>query len=163
MRDELTSDQQIEALKKLLEKHEDKLRWSYATPNVAERVAFVLERYQDQATKSLTASMRFRDELLVHFQALTMVAEMVGNGGTHHEKNARLRGLIEMLASAVKKMREFEFKFDSYYYRWNDLFTVDYPVREYVDRIHELEREVKRLKSEVGEPVAEEQIDGPPF
>jgi hypothetical protein len=74
--------------------------------------------------------------------------EMVGNGYTHQEKGARLRGMIELLEGNIEKLQNAQLDFTRTYWHWEDAFKSDFPTRELVRRIHELESEVETLKKE---------------
>jgi hypothetical protein len=71
---------------------------------------------------------------------------MTGNAGTHAEKNARLRGAIELLESAVEKLRHQHLEDLFSIYHWPDVFRSDYPTRSLMERIHDLERQLKELQ-----------------
>jgi hypothetical protein len=77
---------------------------------------------------------------------------MTGDPATHAEKNARLRGAIELLETAIEKLRyqNLESLFDIY--RWPDLFRSEWPTRRLMERIHDLERQVKDLQPQAQEP-----------
>lgn len=131
----------------LVAEHERAVNNHFCGP-LASRLACVLRHYRDLATNHLAGAAAFRDDVLAYLRALVLVTESAANGATHREKDARLRGLVEMLESAIEKLRKE--KFDFAYARWTmpDLWRSDYPVREYVRRIHDLEDELKRLREE---------------
>lgn len=142
MTDKQTPEQQLEAIKKLVNQHEDQLGRYYAMdlPTATQKM---LELYEHTSTDALAGVKAFRDDAVSWLRALSMVAEMVGNGGTHAEKAARLRGMVEMIETIIGKLRDQQFDFNSQYYRWPDLFHSDYPVRRYMERAHDAERQAK--------------------
>jgi hypothetical protein len=73
---------------------------------------------------------------------------MAGNGGTHTIKNNRLTGLSELLESAAHKIQNARVEFGYHWYDHVDVFKTDYPVRQFVEKIHELEDQVKQLQKE---------------
>ena len=48
-----------------------------------------------------------------------------------------------MIESVVRKLREMEFSFNTFYYNFPDVFASDYPVRRYMERAHEAERKLE--------------------
>lgn len=143
--DEEAALRRIEAL---LKKHEDQIKYFYSTGSVVQRIEAVLRHYESQSVRALSTSKRFRDDVLVTFRALALIADMTGNAGTHAEKNARLRGMGELLEAAVKKLGDMAIEFADDYWHYDDIFRSDYPVRHYKERIYELEREVERLRKD---------------
>lgn len=107
------------------------------------RVDQMIRHYQNIATNQLAGVKATRDDMLVWLRALAMVAEMAGNAGTHAEKNARLRGMVELIEAAIQKLREQEFNFQWSTWHMPDIFRSDYPVVQYIRRIHELEAQLR--------------------
>ncbi len=128
-----------------IERHVDKQHYRYAGSH-ADRLRGVLSRYEDIAVKNLSGVKTWRDDMIVWMRAFSMNVDMVGNASTHGEKNARLRGLSELIESALSKLRHEEFDFSRSHWRHEDVFRSDFPTRHYLSRIHELEAEVKRLE-----------------
>lgn len=139
----------------IIEKREEMLRplfhWSYSdmeSMTLERRLSNIIDRYERVAVANVDAAKSFRDEVLVFVKAWAMIADMTASASTHSEKNARLRGMIELLESAARKLYGMKFEMDSGWWRHEDVFASDYPTLHYVQRIHELEDEVKRLKKE---------------
>jgi hypothetical protein len=157
-------------LEQLVRTHEEEIGIGYGG-TLQYRLSRVLAHYQRTAVEALAEAKAFRDDLLVEFRALVLVTEMAGNASTHREKDARLRGLVELLEGATRRLREHEFGLaHGYGYFWDSVFRSDYPTRHYVRRIHELEDEVKRLRGTTDAAQAPDEsgvdtrsLDGVPF
>lgn len=152
---------QLEEIEKLIREHNQKQRCSQGFGTPAERVKAILREYEDKTTKAYSDVKAFRDDMLIYFRALSLVLTMTGEAATHAEKNARLRGAIELLESGVKQMRDQHLESLFSTYRWNDVFSSDWPTRRLMERIHDLEQQIKDTQpitpSEVGSG------DSPPF
>lgn len=135
-------------------------RRDYTLPK---RVRALVDHYNRTAADAISRTKSIQDEMTTWLGALRIVAEMVGNGGTHAEKNARLRGLTEVIESALSKMQEKRVQAGYDWYDWSDVFKGDYPVREYIQSIHKLEDEIKQLKKSSNgheQPEQQEQDEG---
>ena len=130
--------------------HERKQHVGHGGLSAAEDVRAVLREYEDKATRALSDVKRFRDDMVTFFRALALCLEMVGSAQTHGEKNARLRGAIELLESHLESLRRSDIDFLFSHFRWRDVFSADWPTRRLLDRIHELERELGEAKSARG-------------
>ena len=73
------------------------------------------------------------------------------------KKNARLRGLIEVIGTAIDQTTEFSYEFGVRHYPTHlDLFKSDYAVRDIMRKLHEKDAEIERLKVAAGEAKPEE-------
>lgn len=108
------------------------------------RIQEVVNHYTRTAAMALSREKAFRDDMLTWLRAMSINVDMVGNAGTHQEKAARLRGLSEVIESVIHKIQNWKVEFGYKWYDRDDIFKSDYPVREFVQRIHELERELKK-------------------
>jgi hypothetical protein len=143
---------QLEEIRLLIREHQEKQRISQGFGSPADLVKSILREYEDKTTKAYSDVKHVRDDMLTFFRALALVLNMTGEAATHAEKNARLRGAIELLESAIEKLRHqnLESLFDIY--RWPDLFRSDWPTRRLMDRIHGLEQQIKDLQPKTGDP-----------
>lgn len=137
---------QLNEIQKLINEHQDRQNYHQGFGTPAEKIKTILRQYEDKTTKAYSDVKHVRDDMLTFFRALALVLNMTGEAATHGEKNARLRGAIELLESAIEKLRHqnLESLFDIY--RWPDLFRSDWPTRRLMDRIHDLERQIKELQ-----------------
>jgi hypothetical protein len=108
----------------------------------------IIQHYKNFAAESASQTNTFRDDMLAWLRGMAINAESVSWAGTHREKDARLRGLVEVIEAAIKRVQEIR----TYGYQWhtslNGWMQSDYPVREYKQRIYELEAEIRRLNGE---------------
>jgi hypothetical protein len=122
----------------------------YSGHTLPDQLRGVLTEYQDVARNALSLSKDFRDRMVVNLKAMSIVLGMVASASTHREKDARLRGCIEITEKAVDQLLKEQFdiavcqqpRFDCIF----DPFRSDFPTRHFVDRIHELEEQVESLR-----------------
>lgn len=148
MSEEQKLEETISAIKKLVDEHADKQGYLYSYP-LDQQVKAVIRKYEDVATRNLAGVKAFRDEVIVMLRALSLIAETVGNAGTHREKEARVRGLVELLESSIKRLAEADFTFQRSYWNMPNVFRSDYPIHQYIEKIYKLEAEIARLTGKV--------------
>lgn len=146
----LGSSAQIPQLLEFIESHRPE--FSYEKPhiiNLFSVVKNIISTYRNNETRALAKLKSFKEDVLIYLRAIALLAETVGNAGTHKEKDSRLRGLIAQIETAIQKVRDERERFtDSYYWSKPDLFRSEYPVQRYLEKIRELEVEIKKLKGE---------------
>ena len=145
---ERTYGEILDAIRDIVKEHEKVVRWSYGA-DLDEKIRHVLRHYQDDTTNHLVAIKHFRDDVITWLRAMAIVADMTSQAATHAEKNARLRGMVEVVESAIKKLRDREIDFNMTWWQWPDVFRSDYPTVHYVRRIHELEAQIKELEEQL--------------
>lgn len=152
-----------EQINAYLREHEKDACKGHVLGGPTDRLKAVIMHYRNIATSALLGCERFRADLHAWLRGMVMCMEMVGNGGTHSEKAARLRGAIELAEGVIQKVINERFDFDHYYWQWRDNFRADFPVREVLDQKHKLAREVEDLKRQLAEakgvPVEEIQTE----
>lgn len=121
----------------------------------------IIKRFAREADRivigSEAAYKRMVGDTLNYFRALVIVTEMVANAGTHAEKAARLRGLVETLESGISRLQDEQFKIIDHYWSVSpDLFKSDYPVREYKRRMYELEQKLEKYEKAEAKPESDE-------
>lgn len=120
----------------------------YNDPTLYSRVKRVVDYYTELAANTVSNARAFKDDILTWLRAMAINAESVSWAGTHQEKNARLRGLVEVIERACKDVNELRVEERR---RWNDDLSnwmrSDFPLREFKRRIYELEAEIKQLKA----------------
>ncbi|HET7210036.1 MAG TPA: hypothetical protein VFI95_25915 [Terriglobales bacterium] len=137
--------EQLAKLEEVVHRHEQRIR-IYAGGYLSDKVVTLINHYDSLATNALVGSKAFRDDVVIWLRAMSLIIDMAANAATHKEKNARLRGCIELCEASMQKLRQMEFDFQRTFYFLEDVFRSDYPVRHFVDRIHELERELEEAK-----------------
>ena len=137
--------------------------------SLKEKLVHALNEYEAIASKALSNAKLTTDDTVTWMRSIALVLEMVGNASTHSEKNARLRGCIELTESAIERLRKIEFTFHYNRYDSPDLFGSDYPVRHAMSKLHEAEYTIKDLQAQIDRltnPEAQkpkEQIEEQPF
>lgn len=138
----------------LVRKHEETQR-TFRSGDLAVRAEAVLTHYQDLAVAHMAGVDAFRQDVLTYFRALVLLVESVANAFTHAEKAARLRGLVELLETAIDRVRKERLDFAFTRFGGPDLWRSDFPVREFVRRIRELEEKLAAAEGAKG-PVDEQ-------
>lgn len=126
--------------------------YSYSSHTLSQRVQRVVDHYTRMAATSVSNAREFKNDILSWLRAMAINAESVSWAGTHQEKNARLRGLVEVIDQACKRVNELRLEDRTYAYDINDWIKSDFPVREYKRRIYELEAEIASLKKTQAAP-----------
>lgn len=129
-----------------------KRNWS-GTPE--QMLDSVLRQERNHTEKAIAGAKDFRDSCLIMLKSLEVVIESIECASTHSEKNARLRGLMDVVHRNMEKMGRFEFCFDSppWYATYNDAFSREDPrVLKLRERVAELERQVQPQPKEAEEP-----------
>ena len=133
----------LERIKTIVDAHKDE-RHDNDYGTLDERLERTLNRYRDVAMQHTAGAKSFRDDVLIWLRAMSMIVEQAGNAGTHKEKDARLRGVVEHVESVIAKLREMEFDFARrWWHGYPDTFRSDYPVREFMERAHKAEAQAK--------------------
>lgn len=116
---------------------------------VSEKIENLIDRYKSIADNVNTNAIEFQREFEVWLRAQAMVVEMTGKAVSEDEKNARLRGLLELIEDAVGKLKKHQFDLTL-----NDLNTVgfcktEFPVRELMRKNEKLEARCKELEEKL--------------
>lgn len=141
---------QLVRLEELLDKEQEFQREYRAYGTLADKIANCFAWYRNNQERVIGGAKVFNEDMILYMRAIALVAEMVGNAGTHAEKNARLRGLIEQIESAIHKLREQQFNFrETYYWRSPDVWRSDYPLRRYMEQKHDLQRQLDQANEQI--------------
>lgn len=155
MYETLSREEAIDQLTRIdaaMRKIENEIRYFYRD-SLDKRIEHAFAHHARQVENAAGHVQLFLTDLVVYLRAIALVADMVSHASTHSEKNARLRGLIEQIETAIQKVRESNFRFadDWYWSAPTDAFRSDYPTREYVQQLRDRDAEIKRLKIKCGE------------
>jgi len=109
-----------------------------------------LRDMDDRRQEAAAELHRFQGDVGNYLRAIALVAASIGDAQTHKEKNARIRGLVAQIESAIKAVNSgYEYLIDNNWTDRPDLFRSDYPVRQYLERANELQRKVKYLEGKL--------------
>lgn len=141
---------EIAGLDAELKEHEEEISTYYGAETRRLKLRGLLDYYRNAGANSIASAKHLRDEIVIELRALAIVAEMAGNGSTHHEKNARLRGLTEIIEGAIERLHNITFDaVRDHLWARESLFRSDYPTRHYVAEIQRLQSDVKRLQAKL--------------
>lgn len=136
----------------VLAEHQEKHRYHLSGP-LAEIVQGLIGSYRSQTIQQLRRTKEFRDDMLTWLRAVAIVADATSRAATHQEKNARLRGVVDVIEGAISGLRDQKFEIGLYSSPSldNDVFRSDYPTRELLQTIHKLRDEIDALRKRSGD------------
>jgi len=138
-----------ESLELLKQEFNPNYRISGGRDSIPFLVGYVIHQFKNKLLAKDKGFNLFVDDLTTCLHAFSLMATSIGDEISHSEKNARLRGLISMIESVAKKVRDNRKDILSgCRYLSVDCFRSDYPVQRYISKITSLENEIKRLKGE---------------
>jgi hypothetical protein len=144
---ELTVEQKIEDV---LNKHQEDIK-NYYHGDIGDKISHLLSHYKDIAAKEIGNRKSLIEDVLVYFRSVVMISESIGIAGTHAEKAARLRGLIELLNSAINKLRTSQEEHLLSNFSWYSWDYSDYPYRSLIEKLSELKTQNEYFKSQLPE------------
>lgn len=126
--------------------------WRYASyVEVEEKVNHIIEYYVRMASLGVAKSTTFKNGVIAWLRGIAINAEAVSWAHTHHEKDARLRGLIEVIETAISKIDEL--RMEDHYSGWSAAVDAwmksDFPTREMKRTIQRQELEIKHLRKQL--------------
>jgi DnaJ-domain-containing protein 1 len=139
-----------EGIRTLVNELEDDAHTGYGSPLVADRIRYLVKHYRSTMVDALASAQEFRNTVVSQFRALSIVIATVGGAGTHREKDARLRGLDEIITASIDALNRMTFDALGGSY-WPDVFRSDFATRELIREKHQLRDEVKMLRQSLAE------------
>jgi hypothetical protein len=115
----------------------------------------VLQHERTHTESAISGARDFRDNCLIMLKSLEVVIESVECASTHSEKNARLRGLADVIHRYQDRLGRFEFCFDRtpWYSTYSDVFQREDPrMAKLRERVAELELQLNPPPKEPQEP-----------
>jgi hypothetical protein len=150
-----------EKLKAFVDKAEEEINCRYGG-TLIEKAAVLISHGQRKAAGAHAEKMQVIDDMKVYVRGICMCAEMVAIAGTHGEKAARLRGMIEFLNSTSNKLNQgYEDELLSGW-RFQTYGNSDLPYQNILLKYDELKRENEELKAKLN-PKGEEPTKDIPF
>lgn len=131
----------IKQIRQRLNVEQDRNRSYRGTDDILKVLDSVLEHKHSKVVDTINSARLFQEDVLSFLRAFSLILETIGDGHTHREKEARLRGLICLVETAAKRLRERQMSdLEGLSYRMlDDVFRSDFPVRHYVDKARESE------------------------
>ena len=128
--------------------------WRYGyNQTLAERIQRCVDHYTRMAATAVSDAHSFKDGVVAWLRGIAINAQSVSWAATHHEKDARLRGLIEVVEGAITEINKQ--RLQDRLSAWNGVVDSwsksDFPTREMRRKILDQEAEIKRLREKVGE------------
>lgn len=127
--------------------------WRYTQDQtLTDRVARVVDHYTRMAARAVEKQQNERNGMVSWLRGIAITAQSVSWASTHHEKDARLRGLIEVVETAITKIQQQD-NDSSHYFDGNidSWMKSDFPTRDLKRRILDQQAEIERLKRLAGE------------
>lgn len=154
--------EQLEKINQIIKEHESSVRCYYAGDE-SEKIKALLSHYKDKSAEEIGKRKQLIEDALVYFRSVVMITESIGMAGTHAEKSARLRGLIELLNSAISKLRAEQS--DSLLNNWESYSWSysDYPYRAMLESMNRLKAQNEYLKAKLPEENKDNILDSLPF
>lgn len=134
-----------EEIQQVLDEYGEKTHWHHGGA-YHDQVKGTIEHFKDSAIQALAGAKATRDDMLTYFRAIVIVIESALAAATHKEKDARLRGAIDVLERALHKLHQMQFNFSYRIWDKPDVFRSDFPTRDLMERIHTLEQRLAELK-----------------
>lgn len=129
----------------------------YYGGSLTERIVAVINHSQHLAAKALADKMQVIDDMKTYVRSMCMCAEMVAIAGTHGEKAARLRGMIELMNSTSNKLNEGYSDELLNGWRFQTYGNSDLPYQSILRKCEELKRENEALKKQLNPNAEKEQ------
>jgi len=132
-------------LAEIVQMHEKALSTSFAG-GIYNKIKYLLDHYQHKQDIFNFANRKFISDIITQMKALSIVAQMVSNAQTHAEKNARMRGLMEIIDGAINEMQNIDFKEILSSYEYESVFKPTYPVQRLLGKLRDARAELATLK-----------------
>lgn len=129
--------------------------WSYSNDRtLAEQIQRCIDHYTRMAANAVGDAHEFKDSVVAWLRGMAISAQSVSWASTHAEKDARLRGLIEVIETAISNINEK--RVNDRLSSWRGVVDSwgksDFPTREMRRRILDQQEEIERLKKSIGKP-----------
>jgi hypothetical protein len=148
-------------LKAFVERMETESHYHYGG-TLIEKACAVINHAQHLAAKAIAEKMQVIDDMKAYVRGMCMAAEMVAIAGTHGEKAARLRGMIELMNSTSNKLNKGYTDELLAGWRFQTYGNSDLPYQSILRKYDELKRENEELKQKLN-PKKEEEPKTLPF
>lgn len=99
------TEEQWDEIEKFVNKEHDELNWKISG-STYDKLRHVLNQLKRKTNEAYAERKDVIEHSLVEFQALAICAEAVGMAQTHGDKNARLRGMIDVLNRTINRLRK---------------------------------------------------------
>jgi hypothetical protein len=147
------ADEQLAQIRKMINEEQSHDKYHYPQDLVSNMLSNIFRHKRELVASAINQTRNFQGDVLTFLRAFSLMLETVASAATHGEKASRLRGLMELVESAARKIRETQFREVN---SWNggiaeDVFRCDYHVRHFIDKANQAEYRVKELEKELAE------------
>lgn len=143
-------------LKAFVDKTEEEINCRYGG-TLIEKAAVLISQGQRKAAGMQAEKMQVIDDMKAYVRAMCMCAEMVAIAGTHGEKAARLRGMIELMNSTSNKLNQGYSDELLAGWRFQTYGNSDLPYQGILRKFDELKRENEELKRKLNPNAGKEE------
>ena len=105
----------------------------------------------EQSSQVMAGVSDYRDAMVVDLRAMCLVIETALSASTHREKNARLRGCVELIGATIDRHSRERFDFQDSFFRLSGGFLRDNVTSQLLRDRCDLTRRVEELTKEVEE------------
>lgn len=143
-----TDAHKLQDVSNAIQKIASERRWHLGSNYLPDQITALVDHAGREGNNAVREMKSLLENLISHLRGMEIVVDMVGNASTHSEKNARLRGLAEVIQTAIKRATEFSYDFSwKHWGNYNDLFKSDFPMRDVMQQLHQKDAEIKRLEA----------------
>lgn len=118
---------------------------------LVEQIQHFAHQVERDAQGQFASVNAFRDTVIAEFTGMRLVVDMVLSASTHREKDARLRGLEEIINRGIGRLQQVHFEL----FRWErwpySVFSSDSAEARLQRQNWELEDQLKRYHAQFGE------------
>lgn len=137
----------LQEIEKIIAEKEKEYGSYYSTDSLPNKLLRVLQSAERGSVSAIADKRKLIEDALVYFRSVAMISESIGMAGTHAEKASRLRGLIELLNSAIGKLRNEQQ--ESLLQNWESFSWSysDYPYRKVLENYKALQIQNEQMKA----------------
>lgn len=131
---------------------EEKLNINAWSSTWVEKLKYIIQHYQEKTSDAIRKLEGAQTDFVIDVRALQAMVSTALMATTHHEKDARLRGLIDFLSNRIQDMeRSYGNLLSCFYDYQNYRFKSLYPIRNILDKWRQAEYENEILRKKLGE------------
>lgn len=146
----------VQKIDKVIKRYEDDIQIGLSG-EYHTKIRNLISHFQQETAKAISTKKSLLDDCTVYFRSVVMLAESVGMAETHAEKSARLRGLVQLLESAIVKLRNSQGDELMHNWQYFDFNISDYPYRAVLRNLQQENQEMKRrLGEDIGKELEED-------
>lgn len=117
--------------------------------SLVDKTRSLISHYSRDAAQATARKLSMIEDMKLYVRGMIMAAEMIGMAGTHGEKAARLRGMIDLMNSTARKLEQGHEDEILESWRFSLFGRGDYPYQKILERHDELKRENEELKRQL--------------